>query len=97
MYSQERKRAVGRRKKARTLSHSDNSRVDSFLAKVRIQGNWPSQTASLPPRPPMQGAGYGPPPHRHRKHGIGGGPQRPNIFLGITFQNPGELPSHPPP
>ena len=28
-----------------------------FLAKVRIQGNWPSQTASLPPRPPMQGAG----------------------------------------
>src|SRR5438477_9490973 len=41
----------------RTLSHSDNSRVDSFLAKVRIQGNWPSQTASLPPRPPMQGAG----------------------------------------
>src|SRR6266481_8604678 len=57
----------------RTLSHSDNSRVDSFLAKVRIQGNWPSQTASLPPRPPMQGAGYGPPPHRHRKHGVGGG------------------------
>ena len=31
--------------------------MDSFLAKVRIQGNWPSQTASLPPRPPMQGAG----------------------------------------
>src|SRR5712664_712322 len=43
-----------------TLSHSENSRVDSFLAKVRIQGNWPSQTASLPARPPMQGAGYGP-------------------------------------
>src|SRR6266849_9914935 len=43
-----------------TLSHSDNSRVDSFLAKVRIQANWPSQTASLPARPPMQGAGYGP-------------------------------------
>ncbi len=30
-------------------------------AKVRIQGNWLIQTASLPPRPPMQGAGYGPP------------------------------------
>ena len=31
-----------------------------FLAKLRIQGNWPSQTASLPARPPMQGVGYGP-------------------------------------
>src|SRR5437870_5018484 len=38
-----------------TLSHSDNSRVDSFLAKERIQGHWPGQTASSPPRPPMQG------------------------------------------
>src|SRR5438477_9156827 len=70
----------------RTLSHSDNSRVDSFLAKVRIQGNWPSQTASLPPRPPMQGADYGPPPHRHRKHGVGGGRQRRNILSAITLQ-----------
>ena len=66
--------------------NSDNSRVDRFLAKVRIQGNWPSQTASLPPRPPMQGAGYGPPPYRHRKHGVGGGRQCRNILSVITLQ-----------
>src|SRR5438132_7869957 len=67
-----------------------------FLAKVRIQGNWPSQTASLPPRPPMQGAGYGPPPHRHRKHGIGGGGQRRNVLSAITLQRQAELPAIPP-
>jgi len=66
------------------------------LAKVRIQGNWPSQTASLPPRPPMQGAGYGPPPHRHRKHGIGGGGQRRNVLSAITLQRQAELPAIPP-
>src|SRR5438132_9251268 len=36
--------------------------------KYAFQGNWPSQTANLPPRPPMQGAGYDPPAHGHRKH-----------------------------
>jgi len=34
----------------------------------------------------MQGAGYGPPPHRHRKHGVGGGRQRRNILSAITLQ-----------
>src|SRR6266480_7021859 len=66
------------------------------LAKVRIQGNWPSQTASLPPRPPMQGAGYGPPPHCHRKHGIGGGRQRRNGLSVITLQRQADLPAIPP-
>src|SRR5438093_6297614 len=79
-----------------TLSNSDNSRVDSFLAKVRIQGNWPSQTASLPPRPPMQGAGYGPPPHRHRKHGVGGGRQLRNFLSAITLQRHAATPTCPP-
>ena len=77
------------------MSHSDNSRVDSFLAKVGIQGHWPGQTASLPPRPPMQGAGYGPPPHRHRKHGIGGGRQRRNILSAITLQRQSRPARHP--
>src|SRR6266404_1254536 len=79
-----------------TLSHTDNSRVDSFLAKVRIQGNWPNQTASLPPRPPKRGAGYGPPPHRHRKHGVGGGRQRRNVLWAITLQRQADLPAIPP-
>src|SRR5882762_4001385 len=58
-----------------------------------MQGNWPSQTASLPPRPPMQGAGYGPPPHRHPKTCIGGGRQRRNVLSAITLQRQADLPA----